>query len=616
MTTISGGWRLARLLGGLLLAGSGWMAGSTPALAASVTITGNAEAAAALTVTPNILVGQNTNFTSCNAGPWNYKLYTFTVDTAGTYTASVVTPTTLNTTYFLQGTFTPSTTPCAPSVRSRFLVSSLATGAPNTATFTGIGLTLQPGVQYSVLIAFNTPHVGSQPFTLNMAGPGCIAIGTYTCTSQSADPSNADPSKNAEVIGLVTSQGDAAQRFAAAQTVNFQSRLESLHRRKPASTETGASASGDTRERGQARNTVGLGSIGGGNLGASNPMSASDGPGTGGTMGVNPMGSKLVAAGNPRLLSLGMQGLPDPLVTQTSGSGLPSGIPLNGSQQNVMGMEVDAWSAGLVNLGKRGSTDSRFSTAGITVGADKRLSEKLVLGVGGGLGYDRQKIGVNGTRNTGNSYSLSMYASYQPADGFFIDGLLGYGSLRFDALRFVTENGSMASSNRTGSQWFASLAGGYDHEFEYGGRKILIAPYARLDLARTRLNGSTENGGGQFGLSYSAQDIPTTSLAFGVRGETTIFLSGGAIARPYFRVEYLHDFAKSGAAQMTFSNQLSGVIYQIDSTSINTNTARFALGSRYQLRNATALDFYYQFSYSGATNTRINTLAVTASKTF
>ncbi|SFU53907.1 outer membrane autotransporter barrel domain-containing protein [Polaromonas sp. YR568] len=595
MNTIKREWRLARLLGGLLLAGVGWMAGSAPALAAPVTINGNAEAAAAITVTPNIQVGQNTNFTSCTAGPWNYKLYTFTVDTTGTYTASVVTPTTLNTTFFLRGTYTPSTTPCSPAVRSQFLVSALASGIPNTATFTGIGLTLQANVQYSVLIAFNTPHVGSQPFTFTMNGPGCVAIDTNTCAR--------DPDKNAEVIGLVTAQGDTARRFAAAQTVNFQSRMESLHRRKPESTETGVSASGDTQWRGQPRQTLGLGSDG--DLGAGNSM-----PGS------SSMGSNLAARGDPRLLPMGMQGFPDPLVAQASGSGALSGIPLNGTQQNVMGMGIDAWTAGVVNVGKQGSTDSHFSTAGITVGADKRVSEKLVLGVGGGYAHDRQKIGSNGTRNTGDSYSLSVYGSYQPADGFFVDGLLGYGSLRFDALRFVIENGAIASSSRTGSQWFASLAGGYDHEFEYSGRKMLISPYARLDLARTRLNGTTESGGAQFSLNYSAQDIPTTSLALGVRGETTVYLSGGTIARPYFRVEYLHDFAKSGVAQMSFANQLPGVIFQIDSVSFNTNTARLALGSRYQFRNAVALDFYYEYSYSGASNTQVNTLAARVSKTF
>ncbi len=600
MSMVKRGGRLARLLSGLLLVGAGWMAGSAPAMATPVTITGNAEGAAATTVTPNIQVGQNTNFTSCSAGPWNYKLYTFTVDTAGTYTASVVTPTTLNTTFFLQGTYTPSTTPCAPAVRSRFLVSSLATGTPNTATFTGIGLTLQPGVQYSVLIAFNTPHVGSQPFTFTMNGPGCIAIGTNTCAG--------DPSQDAEVIGLVSAQGDAARRFAAAQTVNVQSRLESLHRRKPASTKTGASAPGDTQGRGQAIHTLGLGSDGGAGMVSSmgaNPMAGS-----------GSMGSSLAAGGHPRLLPLGMQGAPDPLVAQTSGSVPLSGIPLNGARQNVMGTGVDIWSAGLVNLGKQGSTDSHFSTAGITVGADKRLSEKLVLGVGSGFAYDRQKIGVNGTRNTGESYSLSVYGSYQPADGFFVDGLLGYGSLRFDARRFVTDNGLMASSKRSGSQWFASLAGGYDHEFEYGGRQMLIVPYARLDLARTRLNGTTESGGGQFDLRYSAQDIPTTSLAIGVRGETTVSLRGGTVARPYFRVEYLHDFDKSGVARMTYANQLPGVIYQIDSTRLNSNTARLALGSRYDFRNAVVLDFYYQFSYTGATKTQVDTLAVMVSKTF
>lgn len=591
MNLVKRGGRLARLWSGLLLAGAVWMVGSAPAMADSVTISGHAEAAPATTVTPNIAAGQNTNFSSCSAGPWNYKLHTFTVDTTGTYTASVVTGATTNTTFFLQGTFTPSTTPCAPSVRSRFLVSSLGTGSPSTATFTGIGLNLQAGVQYSVLIAFNFPNVGSQPFTLNMSGPGCIAIGTHTCAG--------DPNKNAEVIGLLSAQADAARRFAAAQTVNVHSRLESLHRRKPASSETGAFAPGDAPGRGQASSTLGLGrdagaGMGGGAMGAANPMAAS----------------------HPRLSPMGMQGAPDPRVAQTSGSVPLSGIPLNGARPDAMGMGVDLWSAGLVNVGKQGSTDSNFSTAGITVGADKRLSEKLVVGVGSGFAHDRQKIGGNGTRNKGESYSLSVYGSYQPADSFFIDGLLGYGSLRFDARRFVTDNGSMASSKRSGSQWFASLVGGYDHEFEYGGRKMLIAPYTRLDLARTRLDAATESGSGQFDLNYGAQDIPTNSLAFGVRGETTVFLRSGTVARPYFRVEYLHDFAKSGVAQMSFVNRLPGVVYQIDSTRINTNTARVALGSSYQFRKAVVLDFYYQFSYTSATKTQADTLAVMVNKTF
>ena len=67
---------------------------------------------------------------------------------------------------------------------------------------------------------------------------------------------------------------------------------------------------------------------------------------------------------------------------------------------------------------------------------------------------------------------------------------------------------------------------------------------------------------------------------------------------------------------MTFANQLPGVIYQIDSVSANSNTARVGLGSRYQFRNAVALDLYYQFSYTSPTNTQINTFAVTLSKTF
>jgi len=594
------GKKIWRSVGIALLAATALIMGASPVFAASVTYSGNAAGPGSTSRVPNIAAGvQNTSFNTCSNGPYDYAVVPFTVDTAGTYTATSTTPTVENTTFFLSGTFSPSTTACAPSVYSRFLVSVYSgTIVPHTSTFNGTGLALQAGVQYSVLVAFNHNGTGSEPFTLTMNGPGCIAMGNNTCAKAANAATN--PSSDQEVIGLSTSQVDAAKRFASTQSSNFQTHLEGLHRRKQAPRETSASASGDTPSGNQARNA----------MGAENPAAAGD-----------PRPTSPVRPASPASPNLGENMRMDPLAlpeTKSAGaSSLPwSALRLDGTQQNLLGTNLNLWSAGVVNLGKQGNTDTSFSTTGVSIGADKRYSDSLALGIGAGFGHAREKIGGNGTRNTGDNYVLTAYGSYQPADGFFIDGLLGYGHLSFDALRYVTATGGVAASARKGSQWFSSLSGGYEFEYAYKNATLLISPYTRLDLASTRLDQTTESGADQYNLAYSAQNIPTTRLALGLRGETSFKLKSGTTAKPYVRLEYQHDFEKSGVAEMRFANQLGGPVYQLDSASSTRNTSLLGVGSKYLFRKSLALDFYYQFSYSAASNTRINTLVVNLSKTF
>ena len=153
--------------------------------AAAVTVTNIWPVGQTATLVTNIngpANAQQTSFTGYVAGPYNYVLVPFTVDVSGVYTATSTTTNVLNTTWFLNGLFSPSNT--APSTPlGNFIVAVLAVNStPKIGTFTGVSLTA--GQQYSVLVAFNTGSTSGDLSTITIDGPGCTAIGSNTCASR------------------------------------------------------------------------------------------------------------------------------------------------------------------------------------------------------------------------------------------------------------------------------------------------------------------------------------------------------------------------------------------------------------------------------------------------
>ncbi|MDF6879059.1 autotransporter outer membrane beta-barrel domain-containing protein, partial [Escherichia coli] len=122
------------------------------------------------------------------------------------------------------------------------------------------------------------------------------------------------------------------------------------------------------------------------------------------------------------------------------------------------------WSAGTLDFGfaSAGTQRSgfRFTTGGVTAGADYRVSDQLSIGGGFGYGRDSTDIGNAGTRSTGDSYSLALYGSYRPLPSLFVDGVAGFGTLSFDSRRWVTDSNDFATGKRSGKQVFASVSAG------------------------------------------------------------------------------------------------------------------------------------------------------------
>jgi outer membrane autotransporter protein len=366
------------------------------------------------------------------------------------------------------------------------------------------------------------------------------APGTVDVTVQP----RSDPSKNAEVLGVLEAQAEAARRMAMGQIGNFQRRLESLHG-------------------------------GGSRAGFSNGITMNS-------------ASSLRRADTLVGMQRVMGGGGDPFLAPAD-EPVAERAPSNGTAQDG----VAFWTGGAVNFGKLQPGASYngvdFTTSGLSLGADKQVTQALALGLGVGYGHDASDIGQYGSRSTVDGYNVAAYGSYQPGESAYMDVLVGYQWLQFDARRFVTDNGNTVRGSRDGKQWFASFSVGYRHQAD----DMMLTPYGRLDVARATLDGYTETGDTVFALSYQGQTVKTSTGTVGLLAQWTVKRDYGVWA-PQLRAEFGHDLQGSSQATMHYADLLSGPLYQATLARQSRNHTLLGAGIALQTLKGWSLRVEYQ----------------------
>ena len=382
-----------------------------------------------------------------------------------------------------------------------------------------------------------------------------------------------DPTQDPTVVGLLDAQAQTAKRFSRAQISNYQRRLETLH-------------VGPAPSSGPQPNASGPGS-------APDPKPAtSQAPG-------KPEGAGSALPGEARASDASAK-TPNPVGASAVGSlmGLATSHTINlnassdgGGKSSAQGTNV--WIGGTANFGTRSATDdssqSRFSTDGVTVGADRRFSDKLAIGMGIGYARDRTEIGLDGSRSKADGTSFAGYGSYHPTRDTFVDWMLGYGVLNFDSDRFVESVDEFATGRRKGRQFFGSLAAGYERRW----MDMLVSPYGRLDFSFDKLRQSTETGAGLNALTYLDQTQRTTSLAAGLRVESRHEADFGIVA-PRARLEYRHDFESGRGASIQYADGFAGLTYSVTPTGTSRNFLVLGLGVDFQMRRGLTFGIDYQ----------------------
>jgi hypothetical protein len=140
-----------------------------------------------------------------------------------------------------------------------------------------------------------------------------------------------------------------------------------------------------------------------------------------------------------------------------------------------------------------GSQVLRFTTDGVSAGVDKRFSNTLVMGAGVGYAKDKTDIGADGSKNETKGATFALYGTYSPTQKTYIDGLVGYASVRPRRQPLRRPCGAFATSSRRGEQWFGSIA----LATSTATISLLLSPYARLDYAQHEAQAGDGDGRGQ-----------------------------------------------------------------------------------------------------------------------
>ncbi|PWU31013.1 IPT/TIG domain/outer membrane autotransporter barrel domain-containing protein [Pseudomonas sp. RW407] len=493
------------------LAASGGMAPYSYALSGSLPAGLSLDSATgAITGTPTAVVNSNftINVTDAN-GASGTRSYSLTV-----VAQAVVVPPSSETLAPGQSASVDLTRDASggPFLRARLL--SVSPASAGTASLSGpFTLRFVPAAAFagSAVVSFSLENTG-----------GNTATSTVTFSVQPRP----DPTRDAEVIGLLNAQSRAAERFASTQMDNFNRRLEQLHR----PTCDRDSFNADVR---RGRDNLNLGGLG--------------------------------KALRDELEGNGVDADDDEQRRKEKDSS-------RASAGECSEEALAFWTDGFINSGSnqaRGAKDNSFTTFGLSAGMDYRLSPRTVVGLGVGYGNDRTDIGEHDSRSEGDALGLAAYLSANPLSEVYIDALLGYNRIRFDSRRYVTADPSngYASGSRDADQLFASLTASY----EYRQGALSLAPYARVNSSYTRLDGYSEHGGGIYALSYEEQDLRYFTSFLGWRTSYDIQTSLGVLT-PRVGLAWGHNFNRNQDYRVRYADQGDdGMLYRLSPDPMDTN---------------------------------------------
>lgn len=225
----------------------------------------------------------------------------------------------------------------------------------------------------------------------------------------------------------------------------------------------------------------------------------------------------------------------------------------------------------------------------LEIGLDYRYSDRLV--VGGLIGYQRTEsefdadapgnnftpTGDQGGADVDN-VSLTLFASYNVTDAFYVDGTLGAGISDYEfrrnaifqeSTRTVAQTTMRARGDTEGTEYSASLGAGYDFYREAWS----FGPYVRLNYSHSTVDGYTETDSANTGLAMRIGDIDRTSITsvVGLQGSYAISTDFGVVV-PQGRVEYEHEFDNDATTvSQSFVQDTGGTTFSLRGDSPDRN---------------------------------------------
>lgn len=176
---------------------------------------------------------------------------------------------------------------------------------------------------------------------------------------------------------------------------------------------------------------------------------------------------------------------------------------------------------------RQGVTGFTSVTGGAALGADKQISNKLVLGIAGSFAYTDVNTSLSQNRTIVNSYQGTMYGSYEFGK-YYIDAQLGAAYNDYNGDRFINVGAveRTANGDYDGYQVMGEVEIGRAMTFQNG---ITFTPSIGASMIHVGIPEYTETGAGVSNLNVKGQDYDILNAT--VRGELrrTYDLNNGSL---------------------------------------------------------------------------------------
>jgi outer membrane autotransporter protein len=176
-----------------------------------------------------------------------------------------------------------------------------------------------------------------------------------------------------------------------------------------------------------------------------------------------------------------------------------------------------------------------FTTGGVSVGVDYRISDELAIGVMGDYSHTWTSLQPSGNIDV-NSGRGGLYATWYH-HGFYLDAAIYAGHNSYNSSR--SGLGGLADGNTGGTEWSTFLSGGYD--FQAG--PLTVGPIAALQYTYANVNGFTENGSlAPMQIESNSVDSLRTDVGFRLFYQWKI---GKVLLEPSLKATWEHEYLYS-----------------------------------------------------------------------
>jgi uncharacterized protein YhjY with autotransporter beta-barrel domain len=210
-----------------------------------------------------------------------------------------------------------------------------------------------------------------------------------------------------------------------------------------------------------------------------------------------------------------------------------------------------------------------FLTAGVTAGADYRVTDQLVVGAAFGYSnfdadFDNTPRSASGQDLDSDTYVGSLFGSYSFPNGPFIDGIasVGWGDYSSKRKIIIVSDTDVPGENETArgnfDAWHYGFAANFGWDIPI--QAFTVTPIARVEYIRAEIDGFKEEGADGLNLEFDDHNSESLTTNLGVEATYSISTPIGVVV-PSVRAEYVHDFLTN--------NNGPDVVYAADPTGLS-----------------------------------------------